>query len=44
MLNSTNMVVYFDGKDDTLYLHLRAMLHTIYGAKFEQTTTHQHVL
>jgi hypothetical protein len=33
------MVVYFDGKDDNLYLRLRAMSHTIYAAKFEQTIT-----
>jgi len=37
MYNSTYTVVYFDGKDDNLYLRLRAMSHTIYAAKFEQT-------
>ena len=37
------MVVYFDEKDDDLYLRLRAMSHTIYAAKFEQTIIHQHV-
>jgi hypothetical protein len=35
MSNSTNTVVYFDRK--------AVMSHTIYGAKFEQTITHQHV-
>ena len=35
--NSTNTVVYFNGKDGNLYL--RAMSHTIYTAKFEQTIT-----
>jgi uncharacterized caspase-like protein len=35
--NSTNTVVYFIGKDGNLYL--RAMSHTIYTAKFEQTIT-----
>ena len=44
MYNSTNMVVYFDGKDDNLYLHLWAMSHIIYAAKFKQTITHQHEL
>ena len=44
MYNSTNTVVYFDGKDGNLYLRLRTMSHTIYPAKFEQTITHQHVL
>jgi len=44
MYNSTNTVVYFDGKVDNLYLRLWAMSHTIYAAKFEQTITHQHVL
>ena len=44
MYNSTNTLVCFDRKDDNLYLRLRAMLHTIYAAKFEQTITHQHVL
>jgi hypothetical protein len=44
MSNSTNTVVYFDWKDDHLYLRLRTMSHTIYAAKFEQTITHQHVL
>ena len=39
MYNSTNTVVYFDGKDGNLYLRLRTMLHTIYAAKFEQTIT-----
>jgi hypothetical protein len=28
--NSANMVVYFDEKDDDLYLRLRAMSHTVY--------------
>jgi hypothetical protein len=42
--NSTNTVVYFDGKDGNLYLRFRTMSHTIYSAKFEQTITHQHVL
>ena len=44
MHNSTNTVVYFDGKDSTLYSRLLAMSHTIHAAKFEQTTSHQHVL
>ena len=44
MSNSTNTVVYFDWKDDNLYLCLWAMSHTIYAVKFEQTKTHQHVL
>jgi hypothetical protein len=44
MYNSTNTVVYFDGKDGNLYLCLRAMSYTIYAAKFEQTIIHQHVL
>ena len=35
MSNSTNTVVYFDDKDDNLYLRLRTMSHTIYAAKFE---------
>ena len=34
MSNSTNTLVYFDRKT--------VMSHTIYGAKFEQTMTHQH--
>ena len=42
MYNSTNTVVYFDGKDGNK--RLQAVSHTIYAAKFEQTTTHQHVL
>jgi hypothetical protein len=44
MYNSTNTVVYFDGKDGNLYLRLRAMSHTIYAAKFEQMITHQYML
>jgi hypothetical protein len=36
------MVVYFDEKDDDLYLRLRAMSHTVYAAIFEQIIT-QHV-
>ena len=44
MSNSTNTVVYFDGKDGNLYLRLWTMSHTIYAAKFEQTLTHQYVL
>jgi hypothetical protein len=44
MSNSTNTVVYFDGKDSNLYIRLRTMLHTIYAAKFEQTLTYQYVL
>ena len=40
MYNSTNTVVNFDGKDSNLYLSLRAMSHTIYAAKFDQTITH----
>jgi uncharacterized protein YccT (UPF0319 family) len=44
MYNSTTTVVFFDGNVDNLYLRLRAMSHTIYAAKFEQTITHQHVL
>ena len=43
MYNSTNTVVYFDGKDNNLYLRLWAMSHTMYAAIFEQTITHQHV-
>jgi hypothetical protein len=31
-------------EDGNLYLRLRAMSHTTYAAKFEQTITHQHVL
>jgi hypothetical protein len=42
MYNST--LRYYDGKDDNLYFCLRAMSHTIYSAKFEQTITHQQVL
>jgi len=30
--DSTNTVVYFDGKDSNLYLRLQAMSHTIYAA------------
>jgi hypothetical protein len=41
--DSTNTVVYFDGKDSNLSLRLQAMSHTIYAATFEQTITHQHV-
>ena len=44
LYNSTNTVVYFDGKDGDLYLRLRVILHTIYAAKFEQTIPHRHVL
>ena len=44
MSKSTNKVVYFDGKDRNLYLHLLTMLHTINAANLEQTITHQHVL
>jgi hypothetical protein len=33
MYNTTNTVVYFDGKDGNSYLHLQAMWHTIYAAK-----------
>jgi hypothetical protein len=44
MHNSTNTVIYIDGKEDNLYLRLRAMSHTIYAAKFQHTITHQHVL
>jgi hypothetical protein len=44
MFNNTNTVVYFDGKYSNLYLRLRAMSHTVYAAKFEQTITHQHLL
>ena len=44
MSNSINTIVYFDRKDGNLYLRLRAMLHTIYAAKLEQTITHEHVL
>ena len=40
MHNSTNTVVYYDGKDSNLYLSLRAMSHTIYAAKFDQMITH----
>ena len=39
MSNSTDTVVFFDGKDGNLYLRLRAMSHKIHAAKFEQTTT-----
>jgi hypothetical protein len=39
MYNSTNTVVCFDGKDGNFYLRLRAMSHTLYAAKFEQTIT-----
>jgi hypothetical protein len=38
MSNSTNTVVYFNWKT------LIYMSHTIYGAKFNQTIIHQHVL
>ena len=31
MSNSTNAVVYFDGKDGNLYLRLQTMSHTIYA-------------
>jgi hypothetical protein len=44
MSNSTNTIVCFDGKDGNLYLRLRTMSYTIYGAKFEQTIIHQHGL
>jgi hypothetical protein len=44
MSNSTNTVIYFDGKDGNLYLRLWTMSRTIYAAKFEQTITRQHVL
>ena len=44
MSNSTNTVIYFDGKDGNLYLRLRTFSHTIYPAKFEQTITRQDVL
>ena len=37
-------VIYFDGKEDNLYLHLQAMSHTIYDDDFEQTRIHQRVL
>jgi len=30
-------------EDGNLYLRLRKTSHTIYAAKFEQTTIHQHV-
>jgi len=43
MYKSTHTVVYFNGKDGNLYLHLGAMSHTIYAAKFEQTITRQYV-
>jgi hypothetical protein len=43
MHNSTNTVVYLDRRDGYLYLRLRAMSHTIYAAKFDQTITHQRV-
>jgi calcineurin-like phosphoesterase family protein len=43
MSNSTNTVIYFDGKDGNLYLRLWTMSRTIYAAKFEQTIIHQHV-
>jgi hypothetical protein len=43
MHNSTNTVIYFDEKEDNLYLRLHAMSHTIYDAEFAQTTTHQRV-
>jgi hypothetical protein len=39
MKNSTNTIVYFDGKDGILYIRLRAISHTVYAAKFEQTVT-----
>ena len=32
--DSTNTVVYFDGKDSNLYLRLQAISHTINAAKF----------
>ena len=44
MSNSTNTVVYLDGKDGNLYLRFRTMLHTIYAAEFQQTIAGQHVL
>jgi hypothetical protein len=44
MSNGTNTIVCFDGKDGNLYLRLRTMSYTIYGAKFEQTIIHQHGL
>ena len=44
MSNSTNKVVYFDGKDGNLYLRLWIMSHIFYAAKFAQTVTHQHLL
>ena len=42
VFKSTNKVVYFDGKDDNLYLCLLTMSHKINAANLEQT--HQHVL
>ena len=42
MSKSTNTVVY-RLEDGNLYLRLRAMSHTVYAAKFEQTIIHQHV-
>ena len=30
-------------EDGNLYLRVRTMSHTIYGAKYEQTIIHQHV-
>ena len=41
---SGSSISYFDGKYGNLYWHLRAMLPTIYAAKFKQTITHQHML
>jgi hypothetical protein len=43
MYKNTNTVVYFNGTDGNLYLHLGSMSHTIYAAKFEQTITRQYV-
>jgi len=44
MYNSTNTVVYFDGKDGYLYLRLWTMSHTIYAATTCAFTTGKSVL
>ena len=43
MYNSTNTVVYFDGKT-AIYIYTCGQCHTFYSVKFEQMITHQHVL
>jgi acyl-ACP thioesterase len=39
MFKSTNKVVYFDGKDDNLYLCLLTMSHKINAANVKQVSS-----